>query len=151
MGAMGCMVTGGEKKQDKKSPKWVSRTCFVMYGRGEKKQEVGRDGPGDHRGSRGVIEGEQGARCTGTMCLSNEKTINKQGDKRKRLIRTCFCPLGRGNFPRTTCFAKKQKKHTRSTPDGCVWVNMGVRGFIYTGGSKSKTKRGTNVREGRVL
>ena len=65
MGKDGCNGVyghGGEKKQDKKSPKWASRTCFVMHDRGEKKQEVNRDGDGDQRGSGEAIEGNKG--CT---------------------------------------------------------------------------------------
>ena len=78
-GCNGVHGHGGEKKQDKKSPKWVSRTCFATYGPGEKKQEVDRDGHGDQRGSRETIEGEQGVRCTGTMCLGNEKAGKQTG------------------------------------------------------------------------
>ena len=41
---------GGEKKQDKKSPKWASRTCFEMHAWSNKNQNVFRDGHGGQRG-----------------------------------------------------------------------------------------------------
>ena len=51
---MGRKVTEGEKKQDKKGPKWASMACFVIHVRGEKKQEGDRYDHGDQGG-----EGEQ--------------------------------------------------------------------------------------------
>ena len=50
MRAIGCMITGGEKKQDKKSPKWASRACFEMHAHSNKNQNVCRDGHGGQRG-----------------------------------------------------------------------------------------------------
>ena len=83
-GCNGVSDHGGEKKQDKKGPKWASVTCFEVYGRGEKKQEVNRDGHGDQRGSRGAIEGEQRVHCTESMCICNKKARKQTGGKRKR-------------------------------------------------------------------
>ena len=65
MGKDGCNGVHGHgwgEKTDKKIPKWESRPCFVMYDRGEKKQEVNRDGHADQRGSGETIEGNRG--CT---------------------------------------------------------------------------------------
>ena len=31
---------GGGEKQDKKSPKWESRACFVMHGHGQKSNKL---------------------------------------------------------------------------------------------------------------
>ena len=76
-GCNGAHGHGGEKKQDKKSPKWASMTCFVMYGRGKKKQEGGRYDHGDQRGARGVIEVEQGV-CSPSKMSSNNKKTRKQ-------------------------------------------------------------------------
>ena len=44
---------GGEKEQGKKSPKRESMGCFVVHGRGEKNQEVGRSDHGDQGWARG--------------------------------------------------------------------------------------------------
>ena len=40
---------GQKQKQGKKSAKWVSRTCFVMYAQGQKMQYFDRHGRGAHR------------------------------------------------------------------------------------------------------
>ena len=50
---------GGKQKQGKKSPKWVSRGCFVMYTHSEKKQEVVSDDHADQRVSFGGMEAKQ--------------------------------------------------------------------------------------------
>ena len=46
MDAYGCngggYDRGGKQKQCKKSPKWVSRTCFGMYAQGKKMPHVGQ-------------------------------------------------------------------------------------------------------------
>ena len=50
-GCIGPYGNGREKKQDKKSPKRESMTCFVVYTRGKKRQKVGRFDHGDQRRS----------------------------------------------------------------------------------------------------
>ena len=40
---------GKKQKQGKKSAKWVSRACFVMYAQGQKIQYFDRHGRGAHR------------------------------------------------------------------------------------------------------
>ena len=48
-GCIGSYGNGREKKQDKKSPKRESMTCFVVCTRDKKRQKVGRSGHGDQR------------------------------------------------------------------------------------------------------
>ena len=40
---------GDQQKQGKKSAKWASRACFVMYAQGQKMQYFDRHGRGAHR------------------------------------------------------------------------------------------------------
>ena len=53
-GCIGSYGNGREKKQDKKSPKRESMTCFVEYTRGKKRQEGDRS---DHSDQRRSFEG----------------------------------------------------------------------------------------------
>ena len=64
---------GGEKKQDKKSPKWASSGCFAMYSHGKKQQQVDTDARGDQRELWEGIEGNQEARGTLRMFMSRTK------------------------------------------------------------------------------
>ena len=76
----GAYIHGGKEKQDKKNPQWTSMTCFMMYGRGSKKQEGGRYDRGDQRVSRGAKKFKKGVRITRKMCLDNKKA-RKQSDR----------------------------------------------------------------------
>ena len=52
IGSDGCNRVRGhgeQQKQGKKSAKWVSRTCFVMYAQDQKIQYFDRHGRGAHR------------------------------------------------------------------------------------------------------
>ena len=58
MDADGCnwaYYHGGEQKQGKKIPKWVSRACFATYAHSEKNRKSAADGYGAQRGSCGGI------------------------------------------------------------------------------------------------
>ena len=69
---------GREKKQDKKSPKRESMTCFVVCTRGKKRQKVGRSGHGDQRRSFEGIWGEK------VVCGTQWKGIGKGKEKNNR-------------------------------------------------------------------
>ena len=49
---------GGGEKQDKKSPKCVSRACFAMHSQGQKMHHAHKDDCGVQGGSRGEIKGK---------------------------------------------------------------------------------------------
>ena len=82
---------GGEKKQDKKSPKWASSGCFAMYSHGKKQQQVDTDARGDQRELWEGIEGNQEARGALRMFMSRTKqkkqtTASKKTKTSKRKL-----------------------------------------------------------------
>ena len=61
MDAYGCnggYAHGGEQKQGKKSPEWVSRTCFWVHDQGKKMLHIDNNDYGEWRGSRGGTKGK---------------------------------------------------------------------------------------------
>ena len=82
---MGRKITEGEKKQDKKGPKWASMACFVIHDRGEKKQEGDRYNHGDQGGARGTIEVKTVVCIPSKMYVDNKKA-------RKQTVRRNAAP-----------------------------------------------------------
>ena len=117
MGAMRCAATGGRKEQNKKSPKCLNTTCFVMGVHGKKANQVVRYAHGVKRVNTINWGGNKGHGIPGKCVSEQKKPQNTPKDQTKQSNKhTAICQPSK-QIAKTNGAAKEKKNSKISTPN----------------------------------